>query len=125
MRASLAFLAIASACAHAGAVPATAAAKVDYAAIVAAPDRTDADRALDPGRKPAQMLEFLGVRPGMKVAEIGAAGGYTTELLQRAVGPTGVVYGQNSPMVLQRFAEKPWAERLARPVNKTIVRADR
>lgn len=31
----------------------------------------------------------------MKVAEISAAGGYTTELLARVVGPAGVVYGQN------------------------------
>lgn len=93
-------------------------------AIVAAPDRTDDDRALDAGRHPAKMLELLDVQPGMKVAEIGAGFGYTTELLARAVGPTGVVYGQNSPFVLQRFAEKGWSERLARPVNANVKRVD-
>jgi predicted methyltransferase len=122
MRSRLAtLLLVATSCAHTAAV----APKPSYDALVAAPDRTDADRALDAGRKPAQMLEFLGVRPGMKVAELGASRGYTTELLVRAVGPTGVVYGQNSPLVLQRFAEKPWGERLARPINKTVIRADR
>ena len=44
----------------------------------------------------------------MRVAELGAGGGYTTELLARVVGPTGTVYGQNSPLILERFAEKPW-----------------
>src|SRR5580698_8911202 len=66
------------------------------AAIVAAADRTDADRALDPGRHPAEMLAFLAIVPGSHVAEIGAGGGYTTELLARAVGPSGLVYAQNS-----------------------------
>jgi predicted methyltransferase len=97
----------------------------DAQAIVNAPDRTDADKALDTGRHPAALLEFVGVGPGMKVAELMAGGGYTTELLARAVGPTGVVYGQNPPFILQRFAEKPWSERLARPVNAKVVRADR
>lgn len=94
-------------------------------AIVDAPDRTEADRALDAGRHPAAMLEFVGVGPGGKVAELMAGGGYTTELLARAVGPTGTVYGQNPKFILERFAEKPWSERLARPVNAKVVRADR
>lgn len=95
------------------------------AAIVAAPDRTDADRALDASRKPGEMLTFFGVAPGMRVADLGAAVGYTTELLARAVGPTGVVYAQNSQFILDRFAEKPWSERLVKPVMKNVVRADR
>jgi predicted methyltransferase len=61
----------------------------------------------------------------MRVAELGAGGGYTTELLARAVGPTGRVYGQNPKFVLERFAEKPWSERLAKPVNAPVVRVDR
>src|SRR4051812_28434400 len=94
-------------------------------AIVSAADRTDADKALDPGRHPAQFLEFLAVKPGMRVAELFAGGGYTTELLARAVGPSGVVYGQNSKMILEKFAAKPWSERLSREVNKNVVRMDR
>jgi predicted methyltransferase len=61
----------------------------------------------------------------MKVAEVGASGGYTAEILARAVGPTGVVYGQNSKMLLERFAEKPWSARLAKPIMKNVVRVDR
>jgi predicted methyltransferase len=95
------------------------------AAIVAALDRTDDDRALDANRKPGEMLAFFGVSPGMRVADLGAGGGYTTELLARAVGPTGVVYAQNSQFILDRFAAKPWSERLAKPVMKNVVRVDR
>lgn len=94
-------------------------------AVVDAPDRSDADKKLDAGRHPAELLSFYGVKSGMKVAELGAGGGYTAELLARAVAPAGVVYGQNSTLILERFAEKPWAERLAKPVNKAVVKATR
>jgi predicted methyltransferase len=94
-------------------------------AILAAPDRTEADRKLDATRHPAELLAFMGVGAGMTVADLGAGGGYTTELLVRAVGPTGKVYGQNDPGLLAKFMEKRWAPRLALPVNKAVVRSDR
>jgi len=94
-------------------------------AVVAASDRADSDRKLDPGRRPAELLAFFGVGPGMRIAELGAGSGYTTELLARAVAPGGVVYGQNTRFILDRFAEKPWSERLAKPVMKQVVRVDR
>jgi len=96
-----------------------------FDAIVSAPDRTDADRALDAGRHPAELLAFIGVERGMRVAEIAAGGGYTTELLTRAVGPEGKVYGQNSPALLERFLEEPWSTRLQRPVMQAVERLDR
>jgi predicted methyltransferase len=96
-----------------------------YQALIAAPDRSEADRQLDAGRRPAELLAFFGVQPGMRVAELGAGGGYTAELLARAVGPTGVVYAQNPPFLLQRFAEKPWSARLEKPVMTNVVRLDR
>lgn len=80
---------------------------------------------MDKGRHPAELLTFLDLRPAMRVAEISAGGGYTTELLARAVAPDGVVYGQNSKFILERFAEKPWSERLAKPIMKNVVRVDR
>ena len=65
--------------------------------IVANPDRSAADRTNDLRRKPEQMLAFIGIRPGMTALDLSAAGGYTTELLARAVGPSGAVYGQSQP----------------------------
>ena len=94
-------------------------------AIVAAPDRTPQDRALDDGRKPVQTLEFLRLAPGMKAAELGAGSGYTTELLARAVAPGGVVYAQNPDLFLQRFLKTSWPARLERPAMKNVVRVDR
>ena len=61
----------------------------------------------------------------MRVGELFAGGGYTTELLARAVEPGGVVFAENPKWVLERPVATPWAERLARPVNQHVVRADR
>ena len=65
--------------------------------ILASPDRTPADRTNDLRRKPEQMLAFIGIRPGIVALDLSAAGGYTTELLARSIGPTGKVYGQSRP----------------------------
>jgi predicted methyltransferase len=94
-------------------------------ALLSASDRTDADRKTDLARHPAELLAFMDVGPGMTVADLGAGGGYTTELLVRAVGPSGKVYGQNDPDLLKKFLEKPWSARLALPVNKGVIRSDR
>src|SRR5258707_15819407 len=59
------------------------------AEIVANPDRSAADRTNDLRRKPEQMLGFIGIRPGIVAFDLSAAGGYTTELLARAIGPAG------------------------------------
>jgi predicted methyltransferase len=67
------------------------------AQIIASPDRSAADRTNDLRRKPDQMLAFIGIRPGMVALDLSTGGGYTTELLARAVGPTGRAYGQSQP----------------------------
>lgn len=79
------------------------------AAIVASPDRSAADRTNDLRRHPVQMLEFIGVRPGMTALDVSAGGGYTTELLARAIGPTGIVYGQSQPRDPARTQPAPAA----------------
>src|SRR5438105_3552021 len=80
---------------HAAQAPPKPDAQSAWKAVIGAPDRSEKDRALDAGRHPAEMLEFLNLKGGMKVADLGAGGGYTTELMARAVGPSGVVYMQN------------------------------
>jgi alanyl aminopeptidase len=101
-------------------VPATRSAKTS---AVDASDRSEADRKLDPGRKPAEMLEFLGVKPGMKVEELGAGPGYTTELLARAVSPSGAVFMQNDPRWLP-FLQDALAERFTHPAMNGVVRSE-
>jgi predicted methyltransferase len=87
--------------------------------------RSDEDREKDAARHPTELLAFIGIKPGQRVGEIGAGTGYTTELLARAVGDTGAVYGQNPRWLLDKFAEGPWSARLARPAMKHVTRLDR
>src|ERR1041385_1600110 len=93
----------------------------DYQAIVAAPDRTDADRQTDKRREPGKMLAFTGVKAGMKVLDMGAGAGYSTELLARSVGPSGTVYAQDSAAVIERFVKDKFDIRARKPVMKNVV----
>jgi predicted methyltransferase len=82
----------------------------DTAAIDAAitsTDRLPGDADEDAWRKPAEVLTFLEVRPGMHVVDYLSAGGYYTELLSRAVGPEGRVIAYNNPPYLKFSGEKP------------------
>jgi predicted methyltransferase len=92
----------------------------DYAALMAAPDRSDADRQADKRRDPVPFLAFTGLRPGMKVLDMGAGAGYSTELDARAVAPNGVAYGQNPPDFGER-GKAAFAARLATPAMKNAV----
>jgi predicted methyltransferase len=92
----------------------------DYAAMLAAPDRSDADRQGDKRRDPLPFLEFARPRPGMKVLDMGAGGGYSTELMARAVAPGGMVYGQN-PADLGDKAKAAFDARLQSPAMKDAV----
>jgi predicted methyltransferase len=66
------------------------------AAAVASSERPEPDKTRDADRKPAEMLAFAGVRPGMKVLELAPGGGYFTRLLSLAVGERGYVYAVSS-----------------------------
>ena len=78
-------LLLASASAHA-AQPGPA-----IATAVADPSRPASDRDRDAERKPAEMLAFAGVKPGMVVIDMLPGGGYFTRLFSDVVGPTGKV----------------------------------
>ena len=85
-------------------------------AIVASPDRSEADRRNDVRRKPVEMLSFIGVRPGMVALDVSAGGGYTSELLARAVAPSGRLYAQTP-----RAPGAALAARLQTPAAARIV----
>lgn len=108
-----------------GTVPPPATAGDAAHVAVTASDRSEADRALDAGRHPEETFAFFGIAPGMRVAEIQAGGGYSTELLARIVGSSGRVYAQNNKFVLEKYAEGPLSARLAKAVNRNVVRVDR
>ena len=93
----------------------------DYQAIVAAPDRSDADRQTDQRRQPAKILAFTGVSEGMKVLDMEANAGYSTELLARAVGPTGTVWAQDPASIIERFVKDKFDNRAKSDAMKNVV----
>ena len=105
-------------------VSACAATTPNYSDIVASPDRSDADRLNDQRRKPVELYGFTGARPGMKVLDMGAGGGYSTELLARAVAPGGIVYSQTPPDLFPG-ARKAYQARAQSPAMKNAVRLER
>jgi predicted methyltransferase len=84
--AALAALTLAANCASAKSIPG------NIASAVADVNRPDADRQRDDNRKPAETLEFAGVKTGGTIAEILPGGGYFTRLFSKAVGGSGHVY---------------------------------
>ncbi|MCA9705696.1 MAG: class I SAM-dependent methyltransferase [Myxococcales bacterium] len=90
-------------------------------AIVDAADRPERDRAIDVRRRPAELLTFLQVEPGMRVADLMAGSGYTTELLSRSVGPEGVVFAQNNAFARDNIVKGALTKRLERDVLANVV----
>lgn len=78
-------------------------------AVVAAPDRSEADRKSDDTREPVKLLQFIDAKPGWHVLDMAAGAGYSTELMARAVAPDGKVFAQAG-----RLSDK-LAERLKTP----------
>jgi predicted methyltransferase len=62
------------------------------AVSVSDPHRPSEDTARDADRKPAEVVTFAGVKPGMVVAELLPGTGYYTRILARSVGEKGRVY---------------------------------
>jgi len=95
---------------------------------IASETRSAEDRARDDGRRPAEVLQFLGVEEGMRVVDIMAAGGWYTEVLSLAVGPEGRVVAQNPDFIL-RFRDgandKALSARLAGGRLANVSRLDR
>ncbi len=81
-------------------------------AVIASPIRTDQDRRMDAARRPAEFIPFTQVKPGMQVLDVSAGGGYTSQLLALAVGPTGMVWAQREQpgaALTKRLADQPQA----------------
>jgi predicted methyltransferase len=72
---------------------------------VADASRPEGDRSLDVNRHPAEVLAFVGVEAGWRVADIVPGGGYYSRVLSTAVGETGQVYAFNPTWVAERFGD--------------------
>ena len=84
------------------------------AAAVAAPGRSADNVKLDASRKPAQVLQFLGLKRGMHVLDLFGGNRYWSEIMAPAVGPKGSVlvweptqfYGASTKAAFDAFRAK-------------------
>ena len=80
--------------------------------VIESPIRTDQDRRMDASRRPGELLTLTQVAPGMRVLDVAAGAGYTSQLLALAVGPTGMVWAQRvqpGAALTKRLADNPQA----------------
>mgnify|MGYP003385225974 CR=1 FL=1 len=86
------------------------AATESYQQAVDSPIRTSADKRTDATRKPVEFLQFSQVRPGMRVLDVAAGGGNTSQLLALVVGSKGAVWAQvdqQQPALTKRLDDHP------------------
>lgn len=91
---------------------------------LAAAGRSEADLKRDETSKPQQMLALMNIQPGAVVFDLLGGGGYFSELLSQAVGPTGKVYLHNNKAYMP-YVGKDLVARLAGNRLKNVVRYDR
>jgi len=64
---------------------------------VADPGRPAEQKQDDENRKPAETMQFAGIKPGDKVVELIPGRGYFTRIISKVVGPKGHVYALSPP----------------------------
>lgn len=88
---------------------------------VASPGRTPDNVKLDESRKPAEVLQFLGLRSGMNVIDIFGANKYWAEIMAPAVGPKGRVIVWEASQFYDADSKKAFEEFAAKNPNVSIV----
>ena len=94
----------------------------DVAAAVAnTAARTPDNLKLDEGRKPAELLGFLGLKPGMHVLDMFGANKYWAEIMAPAVGPKGHVTVWQPTQFLNEKRKADFDAFAARQKNVTLI----
>jgi len=87
-------------------------------AALAGAHRSDANRARDGARHPAETLRFFGLQPGQTVVEIAPGGGWFTEILAPCLRERGQLfaahYARDDPAEGRRKARAAFEAKLAR-----------
>ncbi len=74
--------------------------------------RPDADRTRDADRNPGEVLEFIGIEPGMAVLDMYSGGGWYAEVIAHVVGESGKVIA-HSNVAYKGFVGDALEERFA------------
>jgi predicted methyltransferase len=93
---------------------------LSISAAVAAKDRAADNVKMDEGRKPAQVLRFLGLRPGMTALDLFGGNRYWSEIMAPAVGPKGKVLVWEPAQFYDPDSQKAFAEFSAKHPNVSI-----
>ena len=101
--------------------PQSKSAPVSLAGAIAATDRTPDNVKLDEGRKPLQLLQFFGLKSGMKVLDLFGANQYWSEIMAPAVGPTGHVTVWQPTQFLKEERRKGFEQFAARQKNVNLI----
>jgi predicted methyltransferase len=97
------------------------AAPVSIATAVADPGRSADNVKLDEGRKPAQVLSYLGLRSGMHVLDLFGANAYWAEISSAVVGPNGHVTVWNPSQFYSDKRKQAFEAFMATHPNVSIV----
>ena len=91
------------------------------AQVAATASRTDTNVKLDEGRKPAELLTFLGLEKGMRVLDMFGANQYWAEIMAPAIGPDGFVVVWQPNQFLNDKRKALFAEFAARQKNVLLI----
>ena len=96
-----------------------------YDAAVANDARSEEDRGRDAGRRPAEVLEALGIESGMRVLDLFSGGGWYAEIIAYTVGDSGHVIAHSNE-AYKNFVGEALAERFdgSRVANVEIMMAE-
>jgi predicted methyltransferase len=96
-----------------------------YRDAVTNPERPAADRERDANRRPAEVLQFAGIGPGMVVLDLFSGGGYYTEIIASIVSADGHVDAHSNAAYLN-FVGDEFKDRHAndRLKNVTVLMAE-
>ncbi|HEU4958008.1 MAG TPA: methyltransferase [Sphingomicrobium sp.] len=91
------------------------------ASVAAAASRTEANVKLDEGRKPVELLTFLGLEKGARVLDMFGANQYWAEIMAPAVGPDGFVVVWQPNQFLNDKRKAAFAEFAGRQKNVLLI----
>ena len=100
---------------------ASAAAPTTVAAAVASPSRDAENVKLDESRKPAEVLEYLGLRRGMSAIDLFGGNRYWAEIMAPVVGPKGHVLVWEPTQFTDADSKKAFAAFKAKNRNVSMV----
>ncbi len=104
-----------------GAAPAWAEPANVAAAVANTSARSEANLKLDEGRKPAELLAFLGLEQGAQVIDMFGANRYWAEIMAPAVGPQGRVIVWQPTQFINDKRKAEFAEFAAKAGNVALI----